>query len=800
MSSTSTLTADPVLLGIRHHGPGSARAVRRALAAYRPQVVLIEGPPEADGLVALAAAEEMRPPVALLAYSADPKAGGRRPASFWPFADFSPEWQAIQWAVANDVPVRFCDLPTTIRYGRGPSTEDIEDHEPDDEVEPEGDTTVEAAPAQSVREDPIGLLAQVAGYDDPERWWEDMVEHQLPTTGGDELAAALAPFEAIAAAMAEVRGVTPPLRGRRQVVEDRREASMRTVLRAARKEFDRVAVVCGAWHVPALTPPLPTAAADARVLRGLPKAKMGLTWVPWTHGRLASWQGYGAGVDSPGWYHHLFTSPDRPVTRWLVKVAGVLRAEGLPVSSAHVIEAVRLAETLATLRRRPLAGLSELTDATRAVLCDGDDLRVALVDRKLVVGEQLGTVPEETPSVPLVADVAATQRSLRMKPSPLETELELDLRRDIDRNRSRLLHRLRLLGVPWGEPAEPEPWRERMGTFRESWRLAWQPEFAVDLIEASAYGTTVLAAATAKAIERAARATTLAEVTGLVGQVLVADLPDASPPVLRALEERVALDTDVAHLMAALPALARTLRYGDVRGTDVASLRAVTHGLVVRVCVGLPAAIAALDDDAAAEMRASLDAVDGALGLLREADLTSTWLDTLQRVSDRDGLHGLLAGRMTRLLLDRGRLSTEEVRRRMSLVLTIGVPPAQAAAWVEGFLAGGGLLLVHDQQLLALVDEWLMGIPTESFTEVLPLLRRTFAEYPAPERRAIGDRVRTLESGPDRTATGAEHLDAARADLVVPTVALLLGRTGWKGTLLVPGAQQGAPPGDGEGS
>ena len=38
-----------------------------------------------------------------------------------------------------------------------------------------------------------------------------------------------------------------------------------------------------------------------------------MTWVPWTHGRLASWQGYGAGVSSPGWYHHLFTAP-RPAS------------------------------------------------------------------------------------------------------------------------------------------------------------------------------------------------------------------------------------------------------------------------------------------------------------------------------------------------------------------------------------------------------------------------------------------------------------------------------------------------------
>ena len=54
--------------GIRHHGPGSARSVRAALAEQRPDVVLIEGPPEADELVGLAADPQMRPPVALLGY------------------------------------------------------------------------------------------------------------------------------------------------------------------------------------------------------------------------------------------------------------------------------------------------------------------------------------------------------------------------------------------------------------------------------------------------------------------------------------------------------------------------------------------------------------------------------------------------------------------------------------------------------------------------------------------------------------------------------------------------------------
>jgi hypothetical protein len=739
-----------VLLGVRHHGPGSARAVRRALAAYQPEAVLIEGPPEADGLLGLAAAEQMRPPVALLAYTDSSTKEGRR-AAYWPFAEFSPEWQAIRWALAGKVPVRFCDLPAATSFA-APS--EISDGKADEQ-----------------RADPIGALARAGGYDDPERWWEDVVEHRV-STGPDSLAEALAPFQAIAEAMAAVRADAPPPPPAERLREDRREAYMRTALRAATKQHQRVAVVCGAWHVPALTPPLPKVGEDATVLKGLSKVKVTTTWVPWTHGRLASWQGYGAGVTSPGWYHHLFTAADRPIIRWLVGVAALLRAEGLPVSGAHVIEAVRLAEALAALRGRPLSGLAEVTEATRAVLCDGDELRLHLVHEKLVVGERLGAVPDDTPSVPLVADVTAAQRRLRMTVSPLISELNLDLRRELDLDRSRLVHRLRLLGVAWGTPA---PERRGRGTFWESWQTCWRPEFAIDLVEASGYGTTVVTAATAKLDELSAAAGSLEQVTALVERCLLAELPEAYPTVLRALDERVALAADAGHLMAALPALARTLRYGDVRGTDVTALGTITRAVVVRICVGLPAAVSTLDDDAAAAMRDLVDGVDSALGLLADPDLAAGWQAALAQVAQRDDVNGLLAGRITRLLLDAGRLTPAEAGRRLALSLTIGVPPGRAAAYVEGFLAGGGMLLAHSEGLLSLVDTWLTGIPSDTFVEVLPLLRRTFGTFEGPERRLIGERVRHLTGGPAPAAV-AEDVDPDRAELVLPVLRLLLGR------------------------
>jgi uncharacterized protein DUF5682 len=765
------------LYGIRHHGPGSARAVVQELERRPPEVLLVEGPPEADDLVRWVADAGLEPPVALLGYAADDP----RRAAFWPFAIFSPEWQAIRWAVEHGVPVRFFDLPFAYRLGDDPAPAPSTPEDPalagappapgeadganaagggerpvtaEPAGDPAGHDPAGGDPAPRRPVDPIGELAAAAGYDDPERWWEDVVEHRgMPA------------FEAIAEAMTAIRETSA------EDPEDLvREAYMRTVLREVRRSYTEIAVVCGAWHVPALTRKV-AVKDDAALLKGRRKAKVAFTWVPWTYGRLASWSGYGAGVSSPGWYHHLFTTADEVVPRWLVDAAGVLRAEGVPTSSAHVIEATRLAEALATLRGRPLAGLAEVTEAAESVMCDGEPLRVELISSKLVVGERLGGVPDAMPAVPLAKDLATQQRAVRLKPEALERALDLDLRKDTDLRRSRLLHRLRTIHVPWGEPVAG---RRGTGTFREEWRLRWQPEFAIRLVEGSMYGTTVAAAATARVIRSARRAGSLAEVTALVETCLLADLADAYGPVLAALDTRAALDADVNHLMAAIPALARTLRYGDVRRTDVAGLGTVTASLLGRVYAGLPSAVGSLSDEAAGQVRDRIDGVHGAVALLDDPGLRDRWLATLESLASRADLHGLLAGRLTRLLLDAGRLDATEVRRRLRLPLTVGTAPAHAAAWVEGFLAGGGLLLVHDEALLALLDDWLADIDADAFGDVLPLLRRTFGAFDAGERRAIGERI----AGPRTTGAAPEAagLDLARAALVLPTLSALLGR------------------------
>lgn len=751
----------PHYFGIRHHGPGCARSLLRAFEALRPDCVLIEGPPEADELVRAVVADGMQPPVALLSHCPD----DTRLAVYHPFAEFSPEWQALRWSVLAGVPARFIDLPLV----HGLALDQAERDAPPPEAEGVDENEAPLGDGPHVETgDPLDWFARASGHADGEAWWNHMVEER---GDGEELFAAI--HEAMTTLRAEA-GDRPrtDADARREAL---REAHMRQSIRAAQKEgFERIAVVCGAWHLGGLVAEH-TVKADTALLKGLPKLKVQTTWVPWTYRHLSRASGYGAGIASPGWYEHLWKSHGSPQPRaigWLARVARLMRERELDCSSAHLIEASRLAEALAALRERPAPGLEELHEATRTVLTLGDDTVLHFIHDALVVGDRFGSVPPDVPVVPLQRDLEQAQKSLRLKPEALQKTLDLDLRNANDLARSHLLHRLNLIGVGWGSLAKVG--RSARGTFHEIWSLQWQPEFVLRLIEASVWGRTVEEAATARAIDRSAQSPDLVALSALVDSVLLADLDHAVAAVTQALENRAAVTGDAQQLLAALPPLANVFRYGNVRQTDASMVGHVLDGLIVRAAISLPLAASSLDDAAAETLREKLLGAHAAVALRDGEEQTQAWQRSLVQLAASSGAHELLQGVAVRLLLDTGAWAHEQAAQALSLHLSSGADPGKAAAWLDGFLNRNAVVLLHDPQVWRLVDAWLASLSDEHFLRVLPLVRRSFSAFGPGERRDLGQRAR--QGAPDTSATVVAHgWDETRAVMPLPVLRRILG-------------------------
>jgi hypothetical protein len=706
--------AEISIFGIRHHGPGSARRLLEALDALRPSLVLLEGPCDASDILPMLADAAMIPPIALLTYVADDP--GR--AIFWPFATFSPEYQAVCWAVRHRVSVRFIDIPASWRLA-APAPADAIAPGPEPPA-PAGET--EHSPLER---DPIGVLAAAGGYEDGESWWRDVIEENP----------APAPiFAAIAEAMTALREASSPPRGREAI----REAHMRLEIGKAAKETDgSIAVVCGAWHAPALQAKT-AAAADRALLKGAPKQKIVAAWAPWTSPRLGIASGYGAGVAAPGWCAHLWEAPRQEIaSRWLARIAAALRHEGRFVSTASLIEAERLARNLAALRGRPAPGFEELREAAIACLCFGEALIWEILSRRLLIGAEVGAVPDDAPLAPLLEDLQREQKRVRLESEALDRELAVDLRSENGADRSILLHRLLLLGAPWGKLAEAG--RSR-GTFRERWLLRWEPEFAVRLIESLIYGSTLAQAATGRMAEAFEKAADLKALADLVFTSLAARLPEAVDRGLAAIERRAAQTSDCGELLAALLPLANTLRYGEARRTDADQLASLFARILTQGALALPYAARGLDQPAAAALRRMMTSANEAARLAEiDGDELAAWRNALHALTKDTRVTPLVAGAAARLLYEADALAAEEVATLLGRALSPGRPVADAAGFFEGFFEGGGERLIHDKPLREAVDLWLQSLDDERFVEHLPLFRRAFANLDRMQRRRLLD-------------------------------------------------------------
>lgn len=745
------------IFGVRHLSPAAGHHLGEVLDAVRPTAVLVEGPSDATGQIPHLVHKETRPPLAVLAYTQ------QRPVRsiVYPLAEYSPEWVALTWGVRNQAEVRFIDLPAAVF---------LELHQLAPPPPEAGAPAAEADPGRpkprevsehtrAYLDDPYEAIARLAGEVDHETWWERHFEHTI------EAASYLRQIFEFGRGLRDLRDLTP------QDENLIREAFMRRSIRevlARGHAPERVLVVCGAFHTPALTHDL-AAMTDAE-LAALPRVATSLTLMPYSFYRLSSQSGYGAGNHAPAYYQGLFEArrtggSDLLAPRFLTELCHQMRRGGQVRSAAEVIEAVRLARTLAALAGACAPSLRDLRDA--AVTCLGrgelDAIRPFLAD--VEVGHAIGRLPKGVGRTAIQDDFYLLLEGLKLAKYQTEKpqELELDLREDrfvkteaaafLDRNRSTFLHRLALLGVKF---AEPVPARQDQATWKELWRLRWTPECEIQLVESALKGDTVEMAAAIALSERLAACNQLDEAAEVVKEAAKCQLADALEDARRRLQAMAVEDSGFVPLARASASLAETIRYGTVRRIDPEPLRPLLAQLSLRASLRVRDACTC-DRAGAKEVQAAILTLNRVAGEHAEDVDPRRWDDALTAIAAADNLNPLLSGLACALALEKGRIDEDELAREVGRRLSPGIDAELGAGWFEGLVQYNRMALFSRMALWRQLDAYLVGLDEDAFHHALVFLRRAFGRFaPGEIRRVVSNLVEVSEEGAEELKSSVD--------------------------------------------
>ncbi len=742
---------------VRHHSPRSTAALRAFLETHQPEAVLVEGPSDAGDLIGVLVDEATEPPVAILGYRTEGEPG----SSVWPFAAYSPEFEALRWARAKGRRAEFVDIPTGIALAA---------HEPADEEPEEGDPD-DAEGGAPMPEEPDGpsieqRCAEAHGFRSFEEFWEARFE--APDFDPDDFRKALVAW----ADLTRDEDYAP--------IHRRRDAFM---LRRVEEVVDdgvapeRIVLVVGAAHASAmLARDLDPAAADA-----LPEpVETARTLIPYSYPRLSEQLGYGAGNRAPHFYqkaHDAGCSFTRATLEVLIDFAQHLRLRGFSASLADTIEAYRLATMLAQLRDKAEPGLDELREATVATLCRGDASHVDGFLWKSVIGQRVGRVAERLGRNSLQEEFWRELRARRLPRRDAPESFVLKLNNEVEVGTSVFLHRLRICDVPYasymGSHSMGSRSRdEEVGGYsalrrvRETWEAQWTPATDIALVERIALGDTFEQVTARSLRKRLDEARTTGAAAEVLLESVVTQCAETLGAALQACDELSAHDEDLLSLAKACRALSGLISYGTSRSQarlGAGVVEALGARTFERATLRLHAGCTG-DDDAV------LPGLE-ALQILHEVALSqqgfdrAAWVETATEVVESYAVHPSAAGLLCGLLflsedLDEARM-LQVVGQRMSSTLE----PEGGAAFLSGLLKVNPVVLLKSRALVAALDAFLVGIEAERFKDVLPALRRALADLGKTERRYLVENlvaVRGLGGAAEAVKAVVDEKDAEK--------------------------------------
>lgn len=710
---------NPNFFGIRHLSPAGAYYLKGFLDEKRPKLVLVEGPSDFGDMLSDMVRGETKPPIAVLAYTKEAPVR----TVLYPFTEYSPEYQAIWWCHEHHVECRFMDLPSETFLAI-----------------PE--CGMQEAEGEEARVSVYEQLDQKSGEDGHDTFWERVMEQagsmEAYHVGANNFGA-------------NIRSLTE---GKENDWAETvlREAYMRQQIRKAvdaGMEPQDIVVVTGSYHVEGLK-----SWQDAdEDLSGMPKVEANHTLMPYSYYRLSTRAGYGAGNKAPAYYALLWEGlnkgePMYAVYSYLIRLAKYQREKGNPVSSASVIEAVRLAMSLAQLRGGTIASLRDLRDAAETCIGEGSVSNIILATADTEIGTAIGALPDGVSRTSIQEDFYRQLKDLKLEKYRDITaqDLMLDLRENrrvsseksafIDLHRSFFLHRLRVIKVSF---AQQQAVSQDNATWSEHWVVRWTPEAEIELVESALKGDTIDGAASFAMKERVENAGNMGDIALVIEDACCCGMEKAVSYATAALQ-RMAVDAaSVEDLAKTAQRLSVVVQYGNIRRIDAKPLEPILQQLFYRACLILEQACVC--DDAASKV------IITAMEQLNSAELAhdfldnAEWIKVLDNISERDDLNTKLSGFAAAILLERGSMDTQQLRTEVSRRLSKGIPADLGAGWFEGLAMKNRYALIARLSLWESLNDYLDTLDDEEFKRALVFLRRAFADFSAAEKDQIAENL-----------------------------------------------------------
>lgn len=731
------------IFGVRHLSPGGAQHLLEYLDELQPTAVLIEGPSDATGEITHLTQEATRPPVAILAFTDELPVR----TVLWPFAVYSPEYQAMKWAKEHGAAAAFIDLPSSVTLGLQDAMN--KGRAAVRKAGPAADPSGEPSPAEVQDEESLySRIARLAGEYDYDMYWERNFEHN---------ASAGAYRTSILSFSSQMRELGEEKELREQPSEYAynalREAYMSRQIQetvASGHEPGKIVVICGAYHASALAGPAEP--ISDRELAALPSRSTKLTLMPYSYYKLSTMSGYGAGNAAPHYFEMMWETmaagrPEELPHRYLSTVAGLVRSGGTYRSTAEVIEAVRLAESLAALHGGSRPTLRDLRDAAQTLLGHGDLAAIAEPLARVDVGTAIGSLDEGVSQTPIQDDLNRLLKAYKLEKykSAVAGELQLDLRENrrvssreaafLDLNRSVLFHRLSLLGIAF---ARHRASGQDSATWAEHWVIQWSPEVEIQVVESTLLGETVEVAAAYVLREKLQECRSIADASALIRVACECAMTAQMEEGRRVLQNLAALSRDVVGMAAAARELSTILSFGDIRKVDTAPLLPLLEELFRRGCLFLLDA-SGCNDEAAGAMLTAMNELNG-ISLEHDDTLDERlWLQELQQLSERDDRNPRLSGYACAILMERGAVSAGEVAAEVSRRLSPGSPADLGAGWFEGLSLRGHYGLLSRMSLWEQLNDYINALDDEEFKRALVFLRRAFSTFSPREKTMISE-------------------------------------------------------------